>query len=126
MALERGQVIALRRNAPGLIFAVGLTHATVVPIGGYNGPPPHRAEVRFDHPSEVFSCGVSFRFPVARCHHAFEVALKVAGAAAILGRAPTSLMDRISRAIAREAVTRELESRLHFNDRRGGANLFAA
>ncbi len=120
MALERGQVIALRRNAAGLIWTINKTHALVVPIGGYNGPPPHRAEVRFDDPAEIFSCGVSFRFPVARCHQVFNLAMATASAAVVLGKAPVSLMDRVLRAITRETETRALEARLHFNDRRAG------
>jgi hypothetical protein len=119
MALERGQVIALRRNAPALIFLLTTTHAWVVPIGGYNGPPPHRAEVRFDDPGEIFSCGVSFRFPVVRCHQAFQVTLAVANAAAVLGAASAALISRVQVALRREAETRALETRLHHHDRGG-------
>lgn len=117
MALERGQVIALRRNAAAMIWSVTKTHVWVVPIGGYNGPPPHRAEVRFDDPAEIFSCGVSFRFPVARCHMGFRIARVAAVASTILGAAPLSLISRIHLALMREAAAQELESRMHYSGR---------
>lgn len=116
MALERGRVIALRRNAAGIIWSSNKTHAQVVPIGGYNGPPPHRAEVRFDDPAEAFACGVSFRYPVARCHMAFEMTLELALKATVLGAAPASLISRVSVALRREIDARRLEQRLHFHD----------
>lgn len=126
MALECGQVIALRRNAIGIVLTVDPMHVIVVPIGGYNGPPPHRAEVRFDEPNEIFSCGVSYRYPVARCHMAFQVTAVEASAATLLGKAPTSLMIRVTRAIRREIENRGLEARLHFSDRGQGFSPAAA
>lgn len=90
----------------------------VVPLAGYNGPPPHRADVRFDDPREIFSCGVSFRFPVAHCHKVFQADLVVVTAAVLLGCAPDSLMIRITTALRRELSNRALESRLHHNDGR--------
>lgn len=118
MALERGQVIALRRNGAAMVWSSTKTHVWVVPIGGYNGPPPHRAEVRFNDPREIFSCGVSFRFPVVRCHMGFGIAMAAANASTVIGLVPASLLSRINQAIMREAETRALEARVHHNGQR--------
>lgn len=120
MALERGHVIALRRHAAGIVWMVGRTYVTIVPIGGYNGPPPHRAEVRFDDPAEIFLCGVSLRFPVVRCHQACQILLASLRSPIPLGMAPETLIRRISMALRREGEARALETRLHFNDRPTG------
>jgi hypothetical protein len=116
MTLERGQVIALRRNGAGIILVVDSPHVTIVPVGGYNGPPPHRAEIRLDDPTEIFACGVSYRFPVVRCHMTFPMHAATANAALVLGNAPGPLMTRIINALRREMECRALEARLHFCD----------
>lgn len=117
MALTRGQVIALSRHA-AMVWVTNGSSVTVVPIGGYNGPPPHRAEVRFDDLRECLACGISIRYPVVRCHQAYEITLAAATSADILGHAPASLLTRCATAIKREADARALETRLHFNERR--------
>lgn len=120
MTLARGQVLALRRNGAVMVWSVSSTHVRVVPVGGYNGPPPHRAEVRFDDPAEIASCGVSFKFPVARCHQVFEMTVASAQAAPVIGTAPVTLITRIIRAIQREAEAQAMEARLLFSERRSG------
>jgi hypothetical protein len=116
MALERGHVIAMRRSSAAIVWSIAATHALVVPLGGYNGPPPHRAEIRFDDPAEIFSCGVTYKWPVARCHQLFQMTRASAEQSPIMGKASDDLLLRISAAIRREAQSQATERRLHFND----------
>jgi hypothetical protein len=71
--LSRGHVVALRRNGVGIVWHASATEAWIVPIWGTNGPPRHRAEVVIDDIGEIVACGISYRYPVARCHMAFKV-----------------------------------------------------
>lgn len=109
MALERGNVVGLRRNATGLIWSLSHDLVWIVPVGGYNGPPPHRAEVRITDLAEIFACGVPFTFPVVRCHQMYKVPRQVADTAPLLGKASNLLVGRIGESILREAKARATE-----------------
>jgi len=111
--LQRGLVVALRRNGGvGMIWSSDREGTVVVPIGGYNGPPRHRAEVRISDPAEHIACGVSFRYPAARCHLLFRLPAGGADDAQILGFVPPALLQRIVNAVYREARAQAEELRL--------------
>jgi hypothetical protein len=112
--LKRGHVVALRRNGVGLIWHASATEAWIVPIWGTNGPPRHRAEVVIDDIGDIAACGISYRYPVARCHMAFKVTIDRLGKPVRHGIAPMPLIDRIIKAIKSEASTRFMEDRLQF------------
>lgn len=117
MALVRGQVLALRRGGACVLWSIGPTYVEVIPIGGYNGPPPHRAEVRIENPAEVLSCGVSLKYPVVRCQLLFDIKIEAAQLAHVLGMASADLLDRMTRAVRRDTDARAMEARLHFGEK---------
>lgn len=112
MSLRRGQVIVMRRNGTGMVWSSDESGTLIVPFGGYNGPPPHRAEIRIENPLEHLACGFSFRFPVARCHLLFRVRSGEMGPVQVVGTVPTGLLSRIVHAVLREARTQADENRL--------------
>lgn len=109
MALQRGNVVAIRRDAIGLVWSFSSAFVWIAPVGGYNGPPPHRAEVRVTDLAEIYACGVSLTFPVVRCHQMYQAPRNIVDAAPLLGTAPALLIGRIESAILREARARVTE-----------------
>jgi len=119
MSLRRGQVIATRRHGAGVVWSSDKSGTVIVPIGGYNGPPPHRAEVRIENPMEQMACGVSFKYPVARCHLLFRIQSSEMGLFDIVGSVPAALLARIVQTVIREAETQAAENRLFLRPDRG-------
>jgi hypothetical protein len=119
--LTRGHVVALRRNGVGIVWHASATEVWIVPIWGTNGPPRHRAEVVIDDIGEIVACGISYRYPVARCHMAFKVAIEALSKSVRHGTAPIALLERVIQAVKSEVRTRSMEDRLQFartNDER--------
>lgn len=126
MAIERGLVIGLRRGAAGIIWSISASHILVIPIGGYNGPPPHRAEVRITDVGEIFACGVALTFPVARCHQIYQLDVAVANTAPVLGKVPVGLMGRIQSSVIREARAQVTERQVFSDEARNPVFLAAS
>jgi len=111
--LALGSVVALPRNSIGIIWHASDTDVWLVPIGGTNGRSRHRAEVTISE-AEATACGISHRYPIARCHMAFKVAVTRMGKSSHCGSAPAALIERIRGAVRDEARTRSKEDRLQF------------
>ena len=116
MAIARGNVVGLRRENVGIIWSISASQVLIIPVGGYNGPPPHRAEVRITEASEAMACGVSIKFPVIRCQQIYQLPRSSIEHAAVMGHASDVLMARIRRAVIREADAQVAERRLFGND----------
>jgi hypothetical protein len=114
MPLARGDVVALRRCGVGIIWRADGDDLWVVPVWGKNGPPRHRAEVEIEDVGEIAACGISLRYPVARCQSVFKVSVARLASAARLGAAPAALLSRLIAAVVREAQAQQTEDRMHY------------
>jgi hypothetical protein len=115
MATLEGHVVALRRGGAGLICYASGTDVWIVPISGCNGPPRHRAEVRIEALADIIACGLSIKYPIARCQKAYRTTVdSLAKAATRTGTAPMSLVSRVMSALRAESAARHLEDRQHF------------
>lgn len=111
----RGDVIATRGRAAGVVWQVRAGEVAYVPISS-GRIPRHRAEIALDAIGDVIACGIAMPEAVIRCqllHHGRADRLTV------VGRAPAPLLARIIAAVGRETETRGMEDRLHFMSRAG-------
>jgi hypothetical protein len=114
MRLLRGHVVALRRQGVGVVWHADATHVWVLPVGGCNGPPRHRADIRIHEPVDAAEMGISFKFPVVRCHTILKIDRGDLPGLLPMGQTPVGIMVLITRAAQREASERAYEDRAMF------------
>jgi hypothetical protein len=114
MPLVRGQVVALRRKGAGVVWRADKTHVWILPVGGCNGPPNHRAEVRIVDPAEMAAMGISFKYPVIRCQALFKIELARLDSSQPIGSVPNDLLRRFICSVTQEAQDQAAESRMGY------------
>lgn len=114
MRLARGHVVALRRNGVGIVWHADPLNVWVLPVGGCNGPPRHRADIRIHDPADAADMGLSFKFPVVRCHTMLKIERSDIVGIWPIGQTPPGLMSDITRTAQREATTQTYEARMVF------------
>jgi hypothetical protein len=123
MRLARGHVVALRRQGAGIVWHVNASHLWVLPVGGCNGPPRHRADIRIHDPADAVDMGLSFKFPVVRCHTLLKIERSDIVGIVPIGQTPLVLMSEITRAAQREATAQTYEARMVFMRPRPAASV---
>jgi len=98
----------------GVVLQSDDDYVWIFPIGGCDGNPRHRAEIRMWDASDRLQAGVSFKNPVVRCHTLVKVSLRGLRSDMPVGSMPEHLMRSIIAASRKEAETQAREARMAY------------